>query len=394
MLSLDEARQVIASRVHMLPPERVALGAARGRVLREGVAATEDMPAFDRSAFDGFAVSAGSSPGRLSVAFEIATGAQPPRALGSGECARIFTGAAMPAGADAVVMQEHCQREGGDVEIPPTRSGQGVRRRGEDARAGDLLIEAGTTLRALGLTILAQLGHATPLVASRPRILHVVTGGELVPVDASPAPGQIRDSNSTLVAALAAGAGCEIAGHRHAGDDLGALLGAIGSVPESDWHCLLISGGASVGDYDFGARALGELGFSVHFQSLNLRPGKPLIFATRGRQLAFVIPGNPLSHFVCWHVAIRAAIDVLATGGTSLELATVSLGGDKPLPGNPRETWWPARLAVRNGTAIAEPLKWQSSGDLTGLANLGALVRVPSNSAPVSPGELVAALIL
>jgi molybdopterin molybdotransferase len=256
------------------------------------------------------------------------------------------------------------------------------------------LLEGGCVLSTLRLALLAELGHTQPLVAPRPRILHVVTGSELVPPDANPGPGQIRDSNSTLISALAADAGCEIVAHRRAGDDLATLVTAIGSVPESDWHALLISGGASVGDYDFGARALRELGFSVHFNSINLRPGKPLIFATRGRQVAFVIPGNPLSHFVCWHVAIRAAIDVLTVGLAMLDLTTVSLGGKKPLSGNPRETWWPARLALHEGVAIAEPLKWQSSGDLTGIASAGALVRVPANSPSLPPGSLVAALIL
>jgi molybdopterin molybdotransferase len=394
MLSLDDARQLIASRIHMLAPERVPLATAHGRVLRENIAAQEDMPPFDRSAFDGYALLASESPGRLRVAMEVPTGAIPSRSLAPGECARIFTGAAMPAGADTVAMQENCRRDGDFVEVESTPPAHGVRRKGEDARAGDLLLAGGRPLSPAGLTLLAQFGQMQPLVAPRPRILHVVTGSELVPPDEPPGPGQIRDSNSTLIAALASEAGCEIVGQRRAGDELSILLTAVGCVPEACWDLLLISGGASVGDYDFGARALRELGFSIHFEALNLRPGKPLIFATRGRQFAFVIPGNPLSHFVCWHAAIRAAIDVLLKGETALDLVALSLDGAKPLPGNPRETWWPARLAYREGSAIATPLKWQSSGDLTGIAEAGVLLRIPANSAPIVPGENVAALLL
>jgi molybdopterin molybdotransferase len=157
---------------------------------------------------------------------------------------------------------------------------------------------------------------------------------------------------------------------------------------------LLLSGGASVGDHDFGARTLRELGFSLHFTQLNLRPGKPLIFATRGRHLAFVIPGNPLSHLVCWHLVIRAALDMLAIGAIEFALVEAPLGGDVAMKGNPRETWWPARIAWENGGAKFLPLKWQSSGDLTGIIGLDALIRVPAGIAAVQPGETIGARLL
>jgi molybdopterin molybdotransferase len=149
-----------------------------------------------------------------------------------------------------------------------------------------------------------------------------------------------------------------------------------------------------VGDHDFGARTLRELGFSLHFTQLNLRPGKPLIFATRGRHLAFVIPGNPLSHLVCWHLVIRAALDMLAIGAIEFALVEAPLGGDVAMKGNPRETWWPARIAWENGGAKFLPLKWQSSGDLTGIIGLDALIRVPAGIAAVQPGETIGARLL
>ena len=306
MHSLEAARALIAGACHPLPPERVPLEQALGRVLRESVAAREDFPAFDRSAFDGYALCAADTPGLLRVVAEIPAGLAPTIELSAGECARIFTGAQLPTGTDAVAMQEDCRREGDTASIPAIARWQGIRRRGEDAAAGTVLLHRGIRLGAVEASLLAQLGHTTPLVGTAPRIFHVVTGSELVPPDETPEPGKIRDSNTTLIAGLAAAFGASITARR-AGDDLPTLLAALGSEPDFGWDVLLISGGASVGDYDFGARALGELGFSIQFSQVNLRPGKPLIFATRGRQLAFVIPGNPLSHFVCWHVAIRAA---------------------------------------------------------------------------------------
>jgi molybdopterin molybdotransferase len=390
MLQLDEARALIASRIHALLPERVTLAEARGRALRESVAAPEDMPAFHRSAFDGYALRAVDVPGRLRVVAEVAAGAVSARRIGEGECVRIFTGGQVPEGADTVAMQEHCTRDGDQVEIAATEAGHGVRQRGEDARAGDVLLERGQRLGPLELSLLAQLGHTRPLVAPRLRALHVVTGSELVAPDQSPGPGQIRDSNSALVAALAAEAGCELLAQGRAGDDLASTMSAIGRV--DGWEMLLISGGASVGEYDFGRAALEEMGFSVHFHALNLRPGKPLIFATRGRQFAFVLPGNPLSHFVCWHVAVRAAIEVATRGETAWDLAEMRLGDGAPLAGHARETWWPARWEVQEGGAVAIPLRWQSSGDLTRLAGANGLIRVPSGKGELQPGAKIQVL--
>jgi molybdopterin molybdotransferase len=392
MISLSAAREIIASACHALPPERVELAAALGRTLRESAAAQEDFPAFDRSAFDGYAVRSSDTPGTLNVVMELPAGVAPERPLAAGECARIFTGAQLPAGANAVAMQENCTREGRLVTVPAIAGNEGVRRRGEDARAGAVLIHRGQRIGAVEASLLAQIGYATPLVAGIPRVFHVSTGSELVPPSETPGPGQIRDSNSSLIGGLVAESGARITAAKRAGDDLATLLAALGSEPDFSWDILLISGGASVGDYDFGARALGELGFSIHFSQLNLRPGKPLIFATRGRQLAFVIPGNPLSHLVCWHVAIRAAIDMLLSGETALPLVVLSAG--EKLPGNPRETWWPARIDFRDGRAIAMPLKWRSSGDMTGISEADTLVRIPSASAGISVGELVEGLRL
>ncbi len=389
MFSLDDARALIASRVHTLAAERIPLAAALARTLRESIAAAEDIPAFARSAYDGFAFAAGEN-GRLRVVQEIAAGAASTLPIGAGECARIFTGAPLPPGADTVAMQENVVRDGDVAEIPATAHGHGVRARGEDARAGDLLLERGQRLGPIELSLLATLGHTEPLVAPRPRILHIVTGSELVSPDATPAHGQIRDSNTTLVAALAAD--CEMIVQRRAGDDLPTLLDAIHSAPHDAWDVLLISGGASVGDYDFGARALAESGFSVHFTALNLRPGKPLIFATRGRQCAFVIPGNPLSHFVCWHVAIRAALDVLVKGDATFDLITLPVA--RELRGNARETWWPARIAWNADGPSAAPLRWQSSGDLTALAGVSALLRIPADSPAIAAGEKISALLI
>jgi molybdopterin molybdotransferase len=394
MLSISEARALIAQTVHVLPPLRVPLAQAHGRTLRESLTADEDIPAFDRSAMDGYAIRADDPATEFRVVCEIPAGTVPTRAIGLGECARIFTGSPIPEGGTQVIVQEVAQRSGDTVTFSQRGKGINIRSRGEDAREGSVLIERGTQLGAVELSLCAQLGKCAPLIAPRPRILHIATGSELVAPDEIPEAGKIRDSNSTLIAALAAEAGAEIAHQFRVGDDPAQLVGAISGTDIGSWDMLLLSGGASVGDHDFGARTLRELGFSLHFTQLNLRPGKPLIFATRGRHLAFVIPGNPLSHLVCWHLVIRAALDMLAIGAIEFALVEAPLGGDVALKGNPRETWWPARIAWENGGAKFLPLKWQSSGDLTGIIGLDVLIRVPAGITAVQPGETISARLV
>jgi molybdopterin molybdotransferase len=391
MLSISEARALIAQTVHVLPPLRVPLAQAHGRTLRESLTADEDIPAFDRSAMDGYAIRADDPATEFRVVCEIPAGTVPTRAIGLGECARIFTGSPIPEGGTQVIVQEVAQRSGDAVTFSQRGKGINIRSRGEDAREGSVLIERGTQLGAVELSLCAQLGKCAPLIAPRPRILHIATGSELVAPDEIPEAGKIRDSNSTLIAALAAEAGAEIAHQFRVGDDPAQLVGAISGTDIGSWDMLLLSGGASVGDHDFGARTLRELGFSLHFTQLNLRPGKPLIFATRGRHLAFVIPGNPLSHLVCWHLVIRATLDMLAIGAIEFALVEAPLAGDVALKGNPRETWWPARIAWENGGAKFLPLKWQSSGDLTGIIGLDVLIRVPAGITAVQPGETISA---
>jgi molybdopterin molybdotransferase len=394
MISLDDARALIAEKLRPLAAVRVPLAAARGRVLMEEAMAAEDAPAFDRSAMDGYAVDAGDRAGRFRVVGEVQPGAGGGLRIGPGECARIFTGAAIPAGASQVLMQEQVKREG-EFMIPLSRGAEThIRRRGEDARAGSVLLRAQTRLGATELALLAQLGVVAPLVSPAVRALHFTTGNELVDPATQPGAGQIRDTNSTLVVALLAERGAEVVAHRRCGDSLAALADAVEANDAASWDLLLVSGGASVGDYDFGARALERLGFTIHFRQLDLRPGKPLIFATRGGQAAFVIPGNPVSHFATFHTAIARAIECLEGAREHWPLATLPLAQPIADAASARETWWPARVAATAGVLSVTPLAWQSSGDLCGLASANALIRIPPRSQPFAAGAPACCLLL
>ena len=394
MIRLEDARALITKHVRPRAGVRVALSDAQRRTLAEPVLAAEDVPAFDRSAMDGYALRADDAAARFRIVAEIEAGAVCEREIGPGECARIFTGAAIPPGANAVLMQEETRREGEwMIPLTPERKSH-IRARGEDARAGDCLLESGAQLGPIELSLLAQLGVTRPLVFPAPRVLHVATGGELVAPSETPRAGQLRDSNSTLIRALVADAGVELIAQERCGDSLEALLSAVHTHADDAWDFLLVSGGASVGDFDFGARALRELGFTIHFDKVDLRPGKPLIFGTRAQQATFVIPGNPLSHFICFHLLLAPALFVAAGGVSSEQLWSLPLLGDQPLQGHPRETWWPARLQARGATVGVLPCRWQSSGDITRLAGVDALARVPSGQRTLLPGEAVECLLL
>lgn len=178
------------------------------------------------------------------------------------------------------------------------------------------------------------------------------------------------------------------------GDDLAETVACIRGVAEDTWDLLLLSGGASVGDYDFGAKTLRELGFTIHFDRLNLRPGKPLIFATRGAQAAFVLPGNPVSHLVTFHLAVRLALECFQAAPPSWPLADAQMLEDLPAQSDPRETYWPCAVRSEGGALQARPLGWKNSGDLCALAGANALLQILPGSGPLARGALAKCLLL
>ena len=393
MIPLEAARSLIAENIHSREPVAVPLAQALGLVLAQDALAPDDLPAFDRSAMDGYAVALDDDSERFAVVAEIQPGAMPAITLARGECARIFTGAAIPAGASQVVMQEDARREG-DCMIPVRRDRRtNIRLRGEDASRGAALVSAGRRLHAGELALLAHAGLIAPQVVPPARVMHIATGGELVDPASTPGPGQIRDTNSTLIAALLAGSGAQLVHQARCADDLAGLTATVRAVPADAWDMLLLSGGGSVGDYDFGARSLAALGFTVHFSRVNLRPGKPLIFATRGRQAAFVIPGNPVSHFACYHVAIALALAQFAGIAAGWPLVEIEMAEDFAAPADLRETYWPAHVFIGEGRLRVRPLVWQSSGDLCGLAGANALLQLIPGAPAIARGTQARCLL-
>ena len=371
MISLDEARQMMTECVSALPPVRTTLEHSFGAVLAQDAIADAEYPSADRAMMDGYVVRTDATLGTFRIVGEIAAAEVSIVSLEQGEAMRIFTGAMLPLGGGRVIMQEDCTRDGEMVEIPSFQETLFVRRKSSEAKAGDIILEKGTRIGATEMAILAQVGCVEPSVVRRPVVKHIATGDELVAPEEQPTLGKIRDTNSSLLAGMLAPFGISMNSQRIA-DDPKAMTKAT----EGDWDLLLISGGASVGDHDHGADVLLSSGFTVHFDKVNLRPGKPLTFATRGDQVAFVIPGNPVSHFACFHVAIRLAIELLSGMVPRWDFLDLEISNQELFKPNQRETFWPASVSVSGGRLVAKAQKWSTSGDTFSLIETNSLIRI------------------
>jgi molybdopterin molybdotransferase len=371
--SADEVIAHVRRACQPLPAEPVPLNQALGRVLREPVLAPTDQPPFDRSAVDGYAVNLGDPSGSFRIVDGIRAGEWRQRALAPAEAVRVATGAALPAPNLRVFRKEDVRADGDTVYVLEREDEANIRFRGEDAPAGTVLARPGTLLRHGTLALLASVGVVLPSVTRLPRVFHLATGDEIVPPGSNPAPGQVRDSNSTLVRAFLLAWGV-VPVQQRVPEDAAAMRRALEVAAGAD--LLLISGGASVGEHDFTRTALVEAGFTILVSKTNARPGKPLILARRGSTLAFGLPGNPLAHFVCLNLYVRPALEAWAGLDAPAGFQTGFLAEDLAPDASSRETFWPASHAAASGRNILTPLSWKSSGDLTALATANALIRV------------------
>jgi len=383
----EEVRALLASLCAPLQAERVPLADALGRVLREPVDAPEDQPGFDRSSVDGYAVRMDDTSTSVRVIEEIRAGDWKAGPVRPGEAVRIATGGALPCDGLQVVMKEDVEVQGTRAQLVRREAGRNVRLRGEEARAGQVLVEPGTLLSPGALALLASVGHTRPCVTRRPRVLHLATGNEIVAPDQVPPPGQIRDSNSTLVRSFLLQWNIEPRQLRVA-EDAEATESALADAGDGA-DLVLISGGASVGEHDFTRRLLERLGYTLHVSKTQTRPGKPLIIAQRDQTVAFGLPGNPLAHFVCLALYVRTALDAFSGRPAESPVQRGVLTAELRADANARETFWPARRRLISGAPALTPLRWTSSGDLTALATANALIRVRAGTAELTQGSEV-----
>jgi molybdopterin molybdotransferase len=313
MISIDRALELVLDGLEPLGAERAPLADAAGRVAAEPALSAVDLPPFDRSAMDGYAVrAADTAPGvPLRLAGGVAAGEVATAELEPGTAARVSTGAAIPPGADAVLQSELAAERDGSV--APERAlapGTHVRYRGEDLRAGAVLAGAGDRLTLPRVSALASAGVGEVAVHRRPALHLIVTGSELLPLGAPPEPGRIHESNGLMVRLLAERAGAAIVDHGVVADDREATRDAVSAGLEGD--VLVVSGGVSVGPHDHVKPSFEDCGVEEVFWRVSIKPGKPLWFGRRGGTLVFGLPGNPLSTIVCFCVFIEPALRRLA----------------------------------------------------------------------------------
>jgi molybdopterin molybdotransferase len=386
LISIDEARRRVLAEVRPLEAEPVELAAALGRVLAADAVGTQDLPPFDASAMDGFAVPAGEAA-TLAIDGESRAGAPASAPLEAGRACRISTGAVVPEGTHAVVPVEVTEERGGQVVVPASPAGDNVRRAGEDVRRGDLVLARGTELGPAELAALASLGAATVSCARRPRLAMLATGDELVEPGAPLGPGQIRNSNAYGVAAQAERAGAHVTARRAVPDDAAATREALAAALEvSDVVC--VSGGVSVGPHDHVKPALAELGVEERFWGVRLQPGKPTWFGARDGTLVFGLPGNPVSAMVTFHLFARPAVRALQGAGPEPRSATARLAAAAKR--NPRrDQMVRVRLEADEGGWVARPTKAQQSHVLTSMLGADALARIPAGEGDVAAGDRV-----
>ena len=379
------------AQVSSLPAEPVSIVQSIGRVLAEDVTAIRDQPPFPASAMDGWAVRGADAPGVLRIVGESAAGHGFAGTVNPGEAVRIVTGAAVPAGCDAVVIQEDATRDGDTVAVPSVTAGHHVRPAGGDFKAGQALLATGQRIDPWRLSLAAAAGRAELTVTRRPRVALFSTGEEIIEAPAIPGPFQIYDSGSRALEALIAGWGADVVRAKPVRDTMEATIQAL---RDADGDLVVTVGGASVGDHDLVRGAAEALGLDLKVASVNVRPGKPTFFGvlSDGRRL-LGLPGNPASALVCAELFLRPLINAYL--GAAPGPRTMQARLEAPLSANgPREHWMRAQLSYVEGTVTARPYRDQDSSLVSVFAASDALLVRLAGAPAAAAGDVVDVLPL
>jgi molybdopterin molybdotransferase len=397
LLSFEDARQLVIHKVaERVGPARtlpLAVCEALGFVLAQEVQTDRDYPPFERSTRDGYAVRSSEAAAGTSLrcAGEIKAGDTVTSPLTSGTCIQIMTGAAVPPGADAVVMIEFTQRDGEIVFFHrPTQPGQNIVPRGSEARAGQVALEHGSRLGFAELAIAAQVGAAQLLCAKKPRVAILSTGDELVPITETPGPFHIRNSNGISLCVQVRLAGGEPVLLGNALDRIDDLSAKIEIGLRED--VLVLSGGVSMGKYDLVESALKSLGAEFFFDAVAIRPGKPTVFGSCQNTWVFGLPGNPVSSMVTFQLFAIPALDLLS-GAPARHLPFLSATLAEAIKEKANLAHFlPAHLEWRGSSPYVSALRWQGSGDISALRGANCFLLVPHDRLDISAGEKVSVL--
>jgi len=386
MIRFEEALDIVANAAKPLTTERVGLQECTGRVLAEDVYSDMDMPPFDKSAVDGYACRLQDLDKELKVLEVIAAGTVPSYDVKEGECSKLMTGGMVPAGADTVIMIEDAEIAGpGTIRFIAGKTASNICFRAEDIKKGVKVLDKGTLIRAQEVAVLASVGNATPLVYSKVKIGIITTGDELVEPQEIPGPSQIRNSNAWQLISQAQHAGCIPQYYGIAVDDEEKTLALIEKA-SSENHIVVLTGGISVGDFDFVPEVLKRAGFDIRFRSLAVQPGKPSIFAIRGYCYVFALPGNPVSSFVQFELLVRHLINTMTDCFTTAKVRKLPLGFDYKRKRTDRKAFIPVVFGIDGSVS---PVEYHGSAHIHSYIFADGIISVEIGNNAIQKGTLV-----
>ncbi len=397
MVGVRHALKTIIDNSTVMQNETIPFLSAFGRTLAEDVFADIDIPPFNKSAMDGYAIRSSDwmeGMTDFTVTGVCAAGTFPETGVGRGECMKIMTGAPVPGGADSVVMIEKTKTlSDGHIRITgPAAAGLNICMRGEDIERGERVLRSGSVITAPEIAVLASVGKTEIAVVKRPSVAMLSTGSEIVEPEQKPSHGAIRNSNGPMLISLAAALGCCVEYLGIGCDDADVLHALVARGLEKD--VFLVSGGVSMGDYDLVPEILKEEGAVIFFHKVRVKPGKPLLFARKGTCHIFGIPGNPVSNFTTFHMFIKPALlKIMGREDHTPRFLHASLEKDVHRKGS-RTYIMPARCRVQEGVLMVQPLKLNGSADIVGCSGCNALLLVESSRDTVRHGETVEVMLL
>ena len=393
LLPVEEARSRILSNVKLLPPENIQLAQALGRVLAKPLSAKRDQPPFNASAMDGYAVRSEDVAAERRIIGISAAGHAFKGKLKAGEAVRIFTGALVPATADTVIIQENTQANDKIVTmLSPARAQQNIRPRGLDFKKGETLLPASIRLNARDIGLAAAMNCSILSVRKKPVVAVIATGDELVLPGAKPRADQIVSSNSNALAAMAHSLGADVINCGIVPDNLKTTERAILKMAKA--NIIVTTGGASIGDHDFIQQALKNTGVKIDFWKIAMRPGKPFMYGSKGKQHVLGLPGNPVSALVCARLFLKPLLDCLQ-GLPIEEAATMARLGAAMSANDSRQDYIRAKLEIApDGSRTATPFNKQDSSMQRTFRDAHCLIIRAPNAPAASPGDLAAILTL
>jgi molybdopterin molybdotransferase len=398
MISVEEALEILLSNLPERTVERVPFQESLGRVMAENLTATSDIPPFYRSSMDGYAILAAdveTPPVELRIAGESRAGGGIPGTLKSGEAIATMTGAPVPEGANAVQVIEQCEIIDGGLKVrilKPVKAHENIAPRGSEAKAGNVVLAAGHRVGPAEIAVMATFGYGEVKVYGKPAVAIFATGDELVEFDQMPQPDQIRNSNAYCLASQLRLMGLEADYLGIVRDDREELRRKMLAGLERD--VLIITGGVSMGEYDFVRDVFQDLKLDILFSKVAIKPGKPTVFARRGNKLVFGLPGNPISALITFECFVRPVLGRLC-GVANPELPRMKgelLADMRQSPG--RTAFLPAWVTWQDDGWKVDPLRWKSSADIIGFTGANATFIFPKNRDLLSRGEIVEIMLL